>query len=121
MGHRHRRHRRHNRHMRHNKNRRYKKIFFWILIILVGYLILSFLFSPIQFQKIKNTFSQAEGRISSREAVDMNHNCDFSSVEFFGYDPKDIIKLDCTDACNERDLTYVSYGCPKDKFTCYCN
>lgn len=76
----------------------FKKILLWIAIILVGYSIISFLFFPVQFQKIKNAFSQAEGRISSKEVIDMNHDCDFRSVEFFGYEKEDIIKLDCTNA-----------------------
>ena len=102
------------------RRRNLKTILLWSFIILIGYLIISFLFFPIHFQKIKNTFSQAEGRFVNEEAIDMNHNCDFRSVEFFGYEKEDIIKLDCTNACNKKGLTYVSYGCPKNKFTCYC-
>lgn len=97
------------------------KIFLWIVIILVGYVIITFIFFPTQFRDISNAFSQAEGRIVHKEAIDMNHNCDFSSAEFFGYSKKDVIKADCTNACNKKELTYISYGCPSDKFTCYCD
>ncbi len=94
---------------------------FWILIISIGYLLISFLFFPIHFQNIKNTFSQAGGRVASSESIDMGTSCDFRGVEFFGYDVKDMIKLDCENACGREDLSYSSYGCPKNKFTCYCN
>lgn len=97
------------------------KIFLWILGLAIGYLLISFLFFPVNFQKIQNTFSEAEGRFANKESIDMGTDCDFKSVEFFGYNKEDIIKLDCTNACDKKGLTYISYGCPQDRFTCYCD
>ncbi len=114
--------RRYHRHFhRRRKRNNTKEIILWIIIIVAIYLLISFLFSPIHFRNIKNAFSKAEGRLHSRESIDMNHNCDFRSVEFFGYEKEDIIKLDCTNACDKKGLSYISYGCPSDRFTCYCN
>ncbi len=96
------------------------KILFWAIITLIGYVVISSIFFPVHFQKIQNSFSEVGGRISYETSIDMGVDCDFSSVEFFGYKKEDVIKFDCNRVCKERDLLYSSYGCPNDIFTCYC-
>lgn len=121
--HKHKKHGKHKHHKKwkHKKRMEIKEIIFWVVGILVVYFIVTFIFFPADNQKVQNLFSQAGSRYIHEKAIDMNHDCDFSSAAAFGYSKKEVIKMDCDNVCGKEGLKYASYGCPGDRFTCYCN
>lgn len=106
------------------KSQNLKNIILWVISLLLIYSIVSFLFYPIHFSNLKNKIIEPFGRFYYKEAIPVLDKCDLSSAKYassiFGIDVKQMINYDCSNACEEKNLKYISYGCKENKLTCFC-
>ena len=107
-----------------------KYILLWIFIFVIGSLIVSAIIYPNSLNNLKVSLNKFSGKIKATESIDMEMSCTEAKIgaKFMvnsmlsgTMDEEDIIVADCIDFCKKKkNMTYSSWGCPNDKWTCYC-
>lgn len=97
------------------------KIIWWIVIIIAALLIVPQILHPDTVRDIRNYIqTNIIEKIVYKEGIDMGITC--SEIDDAkGFLNNDFIKrTDCLKECAAYDSYDASWGCPENRFTCYC-
>ncbi len=104
----------------------FKNMIICILIIVIGLLVINYIFQSTSFAGVRNSIRDSLGKINYKEKIKTQTTCsEFDTAQdigmnFMGVDAKNMMKFDCTNFCEELDLNYSSVGCSNKYINCYC-
>ena len=100
--------------MRRRHKKMIKEIITWVIIILLGVLIFSFVFAPERFYDFKDRISNTiHNRFSEQEIVSV-------IAPFTPCYDYEINKVICQLNCGIEDMDYSGYKCEKGRLVCQC-
>ena len=103
-----------------------KSIIIWISIIIVGLLIINYVFQPTTFAGARNSIRDSLGKFIYEEKIKTETTCaEFDiaqdmGMNVMGVNAKEVMRFDCTNFCNQVNLDYASMGCLEGYINCYC-
>ncbi|MEK6933836.1 MAG: hypothetical protein AABW75_03100 [Nanoarchaeota archaeon] len=97
-----------------------------IFVFVIGGLIISFLINPSILGDLRRGVTNFFGTLNNEKQIDMHLSCQDAKFAaevgsgWFGANKESILEYDCSNACKKVNMSYSSWGCNNNNYTCFC-